>query len=122
MIEKNQSIRVLYKKNLYMYKILILFLFVGEVFCFYVVDVLVDGVGDLFVEVEVAAEEAGFEFRVDAKQVVHDQDLSVAVFAGADADGGYVEAFGDLFGKEGGDLFQDKTETAGLFEDAGILF
>jgi hypothetical protein len=55
-----------------LYYVLILFLFVGKVLGFDVVDVLADGAGDLVVELEVAAKEPGLELRVDTEEVVHD--------------------------------------------------
>ena len=86
--------------------LLVLFLFVGEVISFYVLDVLSDGAGYLTMEAQVATEEAGLEFCGNAKEVVHDEDLPVTVFAGSDTDDRDVEALGDGLGKGGGDLFE----------------
>ena len=99
-----------------------MFLFVGEVVFLYVVDILADGAGDLAVEAEVAAEEAGLEFGGDAEEVMHNEDLAVAVFAGADADDRNMEALGDRFCEGGGDLFEDDTGAAGFFEQLGVFF
>src|SRR5882672_1064386 len=75
---------------------LVLLLLVRKVAGLDVVDILLDGGGGLFVDVQVAAEEAGFEFGVDAQEVVHDQDLSIAVFTCSDADGRDVQALGNF--------------------------
>ena len=101
---------------------LILFLVVWKVFRFYIVDILTDSAGDLLVEVEIAAEEAGLELGGDAEQIVHDEHLAIAVFAGADADSGDVEALSNLFGEGGGDLFEDHAGAAGFFQQTGVFF
>ena len=83
---------------------------------------MLDRGGYLVVHVEVAAEEAGFEFRIDAQEVMHDQYLAIAVFSRADADGGDVQAFGNLSCQHGGDLFQHQSEAACFFQDTGVIF
>ena len=81
-----------------------------------------DGASDLSMEFEIAAEEPGLEFGVDAEQVVHDEDLAVAVAAGADADHGDLEGFGYFFGEGGRDLFEDDAGAAGFLKQVGVAF
>ena len=99
-----------------------MFLFVGKVVFFYVMDILADGAGDFTVEAEVAAQEARLELGCDAEEVMHDEDLAVAVFAGADTDDGDMEALGDGPGEGGGDLFEDDAGAASFFEQLGVFF
>jgi len=99
-----------------------LLLFAGEIVGFDVPDVLLDGSGDLFVEAEVPAEEPGLEFGSDAQQVVHDEHLAVAVFAGADADGGDSEGLGYLLTERRGYLFEDEAKSPCFFQQAGVFF
>lgn len=101
---------------------LVLLLLVGEVPGFDVGDIAADGVGDLFMELEIAAEEAGLEFGVDAQKVVHHEDLAITMAAGADADHGDVEGFGDGFCQYRGDLFEDHPGAAGILEEMGVAF
>ena len=81
-----------------------------------------DSAGDLLVETEVAAEEAGLELGIDAEQVVHDQHLAVAMSACADADGGNMDALRDYLAKGGGYLLEHKAKGSGFFEQKGVLF
>ena len=83
-----------------------MFLLAWKIVGFYILDILLDSTGDLLVEAEIAAEEAGLEFGIDTEQVVHDQDLAVAMSACADADGGDLDALRDCLAKGGGYLFE----------------
>ena len=73
------------------------------------------------VQVGILAQETGPEFMVDAQHVMHDQHLSVALGACADADRGYTQASGYLACQAGGYLFQDDSETTRILEQQRIL-
>jgi hypothetical protein len=85
---------------------LILFLFIWEILGLDVVDVSLDGARYLFMEPEIPAKKPGLEFRSNTQQIMHDQNLTIAIFAGADANGRDMQAFGNFFAERGGDLFQ----------------
>ena len=56
----------------------------------------------------------------EVEEVVEDEDLAVAVGAGADADGGDAGLRGDAGGEFAGDAFEDDGDGAGVFERAGV--
>src|SRR6185312_4153036 len=100
---------------------LVLFLFVREVVVFDVVDILPDGIRDLFMEMKVATQKTGLEFRIDTQQVMHHQYLSVAVFAGADTDDRDLQALRHGSGQLRRYLFQDHAGTTGFFEQPRVV-
>jgi hypothetical protein len=46
-------------------------LFIGEVIRLDIFDILLDSLGNWFMQVEILTQEAGFKFSIDAQQVVH---------------------------------------------------
>ena len=54
---------------------------------------MLNGAGDLFVQVQVLAQKAGFKFGINAQHIVHDQHLAISMHAGANANGRYRKAF-----------------------------
>ncbi len=74
-----------------------------------------DGLGDGFAEVGVGFGEGGFP-GAEAENVAGDEDLTVAVGSGSDADGGDFQGGGDFLGEVGGDVFEDDGEDSGVLE------
>ena len=68
-----------------------MFSFVGEVFVFYIVDIVLYRAGDDGVEVGVAAKESGGEIVVYTQHVVHYENLSVYTTTCTNAYDGYGE-------------------------------
>ena len=58
-------------------------------------------------------DEAGFEVRVEAEEIVQHEHLAVAARTGADADGGDAQVGGDLAGEFLRDAFKHHGETTG---------
>ena len=75
---------------------LVLFLFVGEVAGFYVVDIFGNGIVDDGSQVGIAAEETRRESLVDAEHVVHHQYLPVTTSSGTDSNNRNSEHFSHL--------------------------
>lgn len=79
-----------------------------------------DGAGDGGTEVDVTLCEFGVEGAAEAEEVRDDQDLGIAVGAGADTDGGDGDFAGDMLGEGCGDSFEDDGEGAGGLEGFGV--
>jgi hypothetical protein len=85
-----------------------------------VVAVGADCGGDDFAEVCVLAGEFWRSVEGEAEEVVGDEDLAVAVGAGADSDRGDLEFAGDLRGEFAGDGFKDDGEGACRLDGVGV--
>src|SRR5438045_5784698 len=79
-----------------------------------------DGGSHLFGGVEVGLDETGSEPGEGADEVVHDQDLAVAIRTGTDADGWDFEGGGDFFGNRRSDEFEDDGGGTGFFEGGSV--
>ena len=84
--------------------------------------VVFDGGADERAGVAIAADELGGGGKGEVDEVVEDEDLSVAVGSGADADGWNIELGGDGGGGFAGNAFEDEGAGAGFGEAAGIGF
>ena len=71
-------------------------------------------------ELGVLPDEFGMKALEHSQQVVDDQDLSVAVRAGADADRRDRQLGGDLGGQLAGDALEDDAERAGVGDRVGV--
>ena len=85
-----------------------------------VVAVGADGGGDDFAEVGVLAGEFWRRVEGEAEEIVGDEDLAVAIGAGADSDCGNLQLAGDLRGELAGDGFEDDGESASGFDGVGV--
>src|ERR1700761_7902137 len=81
-----------------------------------VVAVVADGGGDDFADIGVLTSEFRRSVEGEAEKIVGDENLAVAIGAGADADGGNSQLAGDLGGEFAGDGFEDYGESAGGFD------
>ena len=79
-----------------------------------------DGVLDGGADMGKRGDEFGGEPGEEADEIVGDEDLAVAVCAGADADGGNFEGSGNLLGDIGLDEFENYGEGACGFDGEGI--
>src|SRR5215208_2130139 len=94
--------------------------FIGKAVRPYVIYVLSDSFGDLFMKVEVLPEETWLEFYIDAKHIVHYQHLSIAMRPGANPDGRYFQTFRYFFCEVSRYLLQHDCKTPGFFQQFGI--
>ena len=85
-----------------------------------VVAVGADGAGDDFAEVGVLAREFWRRIEGEAEEIVGDENLAVAVGAGADSYCGNLQLAGDLRGEFAGDGFEDDGEGASGFDGVGV--
>src|SRR6266545_2759099 len=84
-------------------------------------DVLANRAADDLLQVVVALGELGSELVEKAEQVVKHEYLTVAVRAGADADGRDRRPLGDLGGQVERDPFEHERERARLFYRGGVF-
>lgn len=82
--------------------------------------ILRHGVRDRVPQIGVRLNETGHEAGGQPQHVVRDQHLAVASRAGADADGGDVDARGESFGQRSGDALDNDAEGAGLLGGDGV--
>ena len=67
-------------------------------------------------KIQILTKEPLFEFCVNAQQIMHDQHLSIAIFARADANNGNAQGFGHFFSQQGRDFFQDDAKATSFFQ------
>jgi hypothetical protein len=85
-----------------------------------VVAVLLEGFGEEGGAVGILAAEFCGRTEGEVEEIVEDEDLAVAVGAGADADGGDAAVGGDGGGEFAGNAFEDDGDGAGVFEGDSV--
>src|ERR1035437_5091162 len=66
-----------------------------------------DGIADGFGERRIVADKTRVKLFRESEHVVHDEDLSIAVGSGSNADRGDFQHRGHFRGQRGGDFFED---------------
>ena len=79
-----------------------------------------DGAGNDFADVGVLAREFRRRVEGEAEEIVRDEDLAVAIGAGADTDRRDLELARDLRGKFARDGFEDDCESARGFDGVRV--
>ena len=99
------------------------FVLAGKRFSFNVAGVMPESLAHRVSELTVTSDEPRMKVLIQPEHIVRNQNLSVASYAGADADGGYLQRRGDFFRKRRRDFFKDDRENArGLKRESVIEY